>query len=92
MKQNHTATRLGWTLIIISTVLWLVPLATPVLPFSVKIKILIGGGAVVLAEGLFWLGAIFVGKEAVKRYRKSFRFLKWNRNRGEVKQDTGDNQ
>jgi hypothetical protein len=35
-----------------------------------KIKVAIGGAALVMAEVLFWLGALLVGKETIQKYTK----------------------
>jgi hypothetical protein len=76
--------RAGWTLIIVSTLLWLVPFIAPFLPVSTTIKAAVGGAAVVLAEVFFWLGAVIVGKDAVEKYRKSL--FKWRKREKESDQ------
>jgi len=90
MKRSKTAIRFGWGLVIVSTVLWIVPFITPFLPVSFKVKAFIGGSAIVLAEILFWLGAILVGKEAVKKYKNLFRFKKSSRRQDDQKQGSND--
>jgi F0F1-type ATP synthase assembly protein I len=69
--------RAGWILIIVSTLLWLVPFISLFLPVSTAIKAAVGGAAVVLAEVLFWLGAVIIGKDVVEKYRKSL--FRWGK-------------
>jgi hypothetical protein len=77
-------TRTGWIFIFVSTILWIVPLASPFLPLSTAMKVGVAGITVVLAEVLFWLGAVIVGKEAVQKYRKSLlKFLKRKKEKDE---------
>jgi hypothetical protein len=71
--------KLGLVLIIVSFSPWLaIAIIVPFLPISVAQKALLVPALLVLAEVLFWLGALLVGKEIVQRYRRylSFRYLK----------------
>jgi hypothetical protein len=62
--------RTGWILIILSTIVFFVPFVIPFFPVSTTIKVAIGGAALVMAEVLFWLGALLVGKETIQKYTK----------------------
>ncbi|BDG47173.1 hypothetical protein [Parageobacillus sp. KH3-4] len=42
----------------------------PVFSVSATIKVAIGGVALVMAEALFWLGVLLVGKETIQNYTK----------------------
>jgi hypothetical protein len=77
MWRKITNKQIGWAFIVISTIFWLIPFAMPFLSFSTTIKVGIGGAAVVIAEVLFWLGAVILGKDVVEKYRKSL--FKWKK-------------
>jgi hypothetical protein len=70
MRRIIATKQTGWILIVLSTVVFLVPFATPFFPVSTTIKVAIGGAALVTAESLFWLGALLVGKETIQKYTK----------------------
>ncbi|MDP5017730.1 transporter suffix domain-containing protein [Anabaena sp. UHCC 0187] len=70
--------KLGLGLIIISFLPWLIiAVILPFLPISLAQKALLVPALLVLAEVLFWLGALLVGKEVVQKYRRylNFRYL-----------------
>jgi hypothetical protein len=65
--------KLGLVLIVVSFLPWLaIVLIVPLLPLSITQKALIVPVLVVVAEVLFWLGLLVVGKEAAKAYRRYF--------------------
>jgi hypothetical protein len=71
--------KLGLILIIVSFSPWLaIAIIVPFLPISVAQKALLVPALLVLAEVLFWLGALLLGKEVVQKYRRylSFRYLR----------------
>ena len=71
--------KLGLVLIIISFLPWLIiAVIVPFLPISLAQKAILVPVLLVLAEVLFWLGALLVGKEVVQKYRRylSFRYLR----------------
>lgn len=70
---------LGLFLIVISFVPWIAVLIVPLLPLSTTQKALMVPVLAVVAELLFWLGLLIVGKEAARRYRHylSPRYI-WN--------------
>lgn len=59
-------------LIILSFVLWAVIPIISFLSISAATKAGLITGDLILAEILFWLGAIFVGREVVQRYKQKF--------------------
>ena len=70
--------KLGLVLIIISFLPWLIiAVIMPFLPISLAQKAILVPALLVLAEVLFWLGALLVGKEVVQKYRRylNFRYL-----------------
>ena len=70
--------KLGLVLIIISFLPWLIiAVIVPFLPVSLAQKAILIPVLLVLAEVLFWLGALLVGKEVVQKYRRylNFRYL-----------------
>ena len=70
--------KLGLGLIIISFLPWLIiAVIVPFLPISLGQKGLLIPALLILAEVLFWLGALLVGKEVVQKYRRylNFRYL-----------------
>lgn len=73
--------KIGLGLLLVSGVLWLAPFTVPFAPFSTKTKAVLITGALVLAEALFWIGALIVGKEAAKRFRKYLNPKNWRRHR-----------
>lgn len=63
--------KLGLGLIVISFLPWLaILLIVPLLPLSITQKALLVPVLAVVAEVLFWLGLILVGKEAAQKYRR----------------------
>lgn len=64
--------KIGWTFLVLSTLFFLVPFLIPFFTMSTKMKVAIGGVALVAAEVLFWVGALLVGKETVQKYTKRF--------------------
>ncbi|QYX31592.1 transporter suffix domain-containing protein [Sphaerospermopsis torques-reginae] len=71
--------KLGLVLIIVSFLPWLaIALILPFLPLAVAQKALLVPALLVLAEVIFWLGALLVGKEVIQRYRRylNFRYLR----------------
>jgi hypothetical protein len=62
----------GWGLVIISFLPWLLVLTLPWWPLANNQRLLATVILLVIAEVLFWLGALIVGKQAVEKYRKYF--------------------
>jgi hypothetical protein len=62
----------GWGLIIVSFIPWLAILTLPWWPLSIGQRLLASGVLVGIAEVMFWLGALIVGKQAIDRYGKYF--------------------
>ena len=78
----------GWRAWILVVVLLVIPGAlyaaipvVPFLPLTTAQKIWLSSGLVVVAEAVFWGAALFVGKEAISRYRRYFDPRAWLRKR-----------
>jgi hypothetical protein len=91
MRENGPATpgfasgRRAWALVV---VLFVIPgalyAAVPVVPFlplTTAQKIGLSSGLVVAAEAVFWIAALFVGREVISRYRRFFDPRAWFRRR-----------
>ncbi|MGX9136398.1 transporter suffix domain-containing protein [Rummeliibacillus sp. JY-2-4R] len=73
--------KLGWLFIIISCLCYLLILIIPFLPFSIGLKTASITASIVLAEIFFWVGAIFVGKEVIRKFRSYLKPQNWRSNR-----------
>jgi hypothetical protein len=73
--------RIGMILIIASFIVWVMPLGIPFLPITGKMKAISITSALVLAEVLFWVGALMVGKEAARKIRTAFNPKNWKKRR-----------
>lgn len=66
--------KLGLGLIVVSFLPWLaIAVLVPLLPLPLTQKALLVPILAVVAEVLFWLGLLMVGKEAAQRYRHYLR-------------------
>lgn len=63
--------RLGLGLIIVSFVPWIAILIVPSLALTLAQKAALVPTLAVVAEVIFWLGILIVGKEAATKYRKN---------------------
>ncbi|MFC5402614.1 transporter suffix domain-containing protein [Cohnella soli] len=61
--------KLGLGFIIASFMLWVAPFVVPFMPLSAGAKAGIITVALIVAEALFWVGVLFVGKEVAKKIR-----------------------
>lgn len=82
--------RIGMILIIASFIVWVMPLGIPFLPISGKMKAISITSALVMAEVLFWVGALMVGKEAARKIRTAINPKNSKKRRDEGKQDDGE--
>jgi hypothetical protein len=73
--MSQKPARLSWMaqaglgLAIGSVLPWLMLLGLPFLPLTVAQKAFGAGGLLILAEVMFWLGALLAGPAIVQRYR-----------------------
>jgi uncharacterized membrane protein len=62
---------LGLVLIVVSFLPWVaIAVLVPLLPLSIAQKAVLVPVLAVVAEVIFWLGLLLVGKEAARRYRR----------------------
>ena len=66
-------------LLVIPGALYAVVPVVPFLPLTTAQKIGFSSGLVVVAEVIFWVAALFVGREAISRYRRFFDPRAWKR-------------
>lgn len=63
--------KLGLVLVIVSFLPWVtIFLIVPLLPLAITQKALMVTVLAIVAEVLFWLGLLVVGKEAAQKYRR----------------------
>ena len=81
--ETPASGRRAWILIVVLLVipgaLYAAIPAVPFLPLTTAQKIGLTTGLVILAEVIFWGAALFVGKEAISRYRRYFDPRTWKR-------------
>ena len=68
--------------LVVPTLLWAaVPVVVPFLPLTMGQKVWVSGGLVVAAEAVFWVTALLLGREVVRRYRRFLDPRTWSRKR-----------
>lgn len=55
---------------VVPTMLYTMLLVVPFLPFTTGQKVWVSSGLVIVAEGTFFISALVLGREAVRRYRR----------------------
>jgi hypothetical protein len=63
--------KLGIVLAIGSVIPWLLLFALPFLPLSLTERAMGVAGLLVIAEVMFWVGAVLAGQEVVRRFRQT---------------------
>lgn len=86
-KEKPLLYKLGIVLLILAVFCWIVAIIVPFtsLTFAVKSGIVTGG--IIVGEILFWVGAIFVGREVVSKYKRYFNPKNWRRKRVEKERE-----
>ncbi|MBT2640350.1 transporter suffix domain-containing protein [Bacillus sp. ISL-39] len=82
--------KIGMILIISSFIVWVMPLGIPFLPITGKMKAISITSALVIAEVLFWVGALMVGKEAARKIRTAFNPKNWKKRRNADRLEDGE--
>ena len=81
--ETPASGRRAWILVVVLLVipgaLYAAIPAVVFLPLTTAQKIWLVTGLVILAEAIFWGAALFVGKEAISRYRRYFDPRTWKR-------------
>jgi hypothetical protein len=84
MKENGPGGR-TWVLVVILLVipgaLYAAFPVVPFLPLTTAQKIGLSSGLVVVAEVVFWVAALFVGREMISHHRRFFDPRTWFRKR-----------
>ncbi|WP_409290057.1 transporter suffix domain-containing protein [Peribacillus sp. SCS-37] len=86
-SDRKSTLKLGIILLVMSTVLWLVPLLVPFLELSGKGKVVLTALLLIAAEILFWAGVFFAGKEAAQKFRGRLNPKKWFKGKKEKDKD-----
>ncbi|RBW70924.1 transporter suffix domain-containing protein [Bacillus taeanensis] len=89
-KKKSTIYKIGISSVIVSFIVWISPLLAPFLPLSTKGKWVFTTGALILAELLFWVGAVIVGKEAAMKIKKYLNPRNWKKQKSAVLQQGGE--
>ncbi|HDR4883916.1 transporter suffix domain-containing protein [Paenibacillus jamilae] len=71
--------KVGIGLLIIYVLLWGSALIIPFTSLSTQVKTVVIPGCIVIGEILFLIGAVFVGKEVVAKYKKYLNPKNWRR-------------
>lgn len=67
--------------LVIPALLWSAVPVVAFLPLAGEQKVWVSGGLVVAAEAVFWVTALLLGREAVRRYRRYLDPRTWFRKR-----------
>ncbi|GEL05154.1 transporter suffix domain-containing protein [Rummeliibacillus sp. G93] len=78
-KEKKFVYKLGIGLLIFSMILWLIPVMTPFFPISTKLKAGIITSVLIIAEIIFWIGALLVGKEAAAKFKSYLNPNTWKK-------------
>jgi hypothetical protein len=69
--------KLGLGLIVVSFMPWLAIFFVPSLALTLAQKAALVPILVIIAEVMFWLGVLIVGKEAAQKYRQYLNIVTW---------------
>ncbi|MBW8350164.1 transporter suffix domain-containing protein [Bacillus sp. IITD106] len=75
--------KLGIGLLILSLLIWLIPVITPFMPLSIKMKASIITGSIIVSEIIFWVGALLVGKEVARKFKSYLNPKNWQKKSGQ---------
>ena len=76
-RKRWRAGVLVFGVIVVPTLLYLAIPAVPFLPLTTGQKVWVSGGLVVVAETVFLISALLIGREAVRRYRRYLDPRRW---------------
>ncbi|MGN7358386.1 transporter suffix domain-containing protein [Paenibacillus sp. SAF-054] len=71
--------KVGMVLLVLSLLVWLIPVITPFTPLSVKLKTGLITGSLIFAEITFWIGALLVGKEVAAKFKSYLNPKNWRK-------------
>lgn len=78
-QQKSIFYKLGLGLLILSLFVWLIPVITPFTPLPTKIKAGTITGSIIIAEIIFWIGALLVGKEVATKFKSYLNPKNWRK-------------
>ncbi|PLT33757.1 transporter suffix domain-containing protein [Bacillus sp. V5-8f] len=76
---SKTKRNIAITLVVLSTIFYVLILVVPFFPFDVKTKVIISSVFAVIGEITFWIGGIILGKAMLRKYRKKLNPANWFR-------------
>lgn len=86
-KKKTIFYTIGMVLLISTIPLWVIPIIVPFTSLSVGLKGGIITASLLIAEIMFWVGAVLVGKEVVAKFKSYFSLKRWKSKSGEQKAD-----
>ncbi|MCZ8532933.1 transporter suffix domain-containing protein [Psychrobacillus psychrodurans] len=79
-QEKSSLYKLGIGLLIISFSIWLIPIITPFTPLPTKVKAVTITISIIIAEVMFWIGALLVGKEVAAKFKSYLNPKNWRKN------------
>lgn len=79
-QEKSSLYKLGIGLLILSLSMWLIPIITPFTPLPTKVKAVTITVSIIIAEVMFWIGALLVGKEVAAKFKSYLNPKKWRKN------------
>ncbi len=79
MKHKKLSFKIGMGLLIGSVLIFIVPITVPFSPLAGALKATIITGSIIAAEGMFWIGAVLVGKEVAGKFLGYFNPKNWRK-------------
>lgn len=82
-KKKKLLFNIGIVLMVLWGVFWGIALVIPFLPLSTTAKTVLVPSSIIIGEVLFLIGAVFVGKEVVAKYKSYLNPKNWRKNKDE---------
>ncbi|MER2170176.1 MAG: transporter suffix domain-containing protein [Psychrobacillus psychrodurans] len=79
-QEKSSLYKLGIGLLILSLSMWLIPIITPFTPLPTKVKAVTITVSIIIAEVMFWIGALLVGKEVAAKFKSYLKPKNWRKN------------
>ena len=90
MKNANWKLKLGLALVIISIPIFLALPLIPFLEMETNIKVTLGTILLVVAEVLFWVGGLLLGKELFTKYKTYLNPKNWFRKKTDIEEKESD--
>ncbi|MGE7602346.1 transporter suffix domain-containing protein [Peribacillus sp. NPDC097675] len=78
-ERKSKSYKIGMVLLILALLTWIIPVVAPFTPFSTNTKTIVVAGAIIIAEVMFWVGAILVGKEVAAKFKGYLNPKNWRK-------------